>query len=64
VWSLSQNVECFKQWEKLHVAHLPESSKLLAYILHQWPRVQPLLPALELSKTLKVLHEKVGYSDN
>ncbi|GAQ81002.1 hypothetical protein KFL_000680180 [Klebsormidium nitens] len=58
VWSLSQNVECFKQWEKLHLPHIQASSRLLAHILHQWPRFQSQLPALELSKTLKVLHEK------
>jgi hypothetical protein len=59
IWCLSQNSDCYLQWEKLHIENLKASNRVLGYIRQEWKEVSPRLSALpRFKKTLQVLRSK------
>ncbi|XP_024381023.1 uncharacterized protein [Physcomitrium patens] len=59
IWCLSQNSDCYQQWEKLHLENLKASNRVLSYIRHEWKEAsQRLAPFMNLKKTVKALRLK------
>uniref|UniRef100_A0A0D6R0Y1 Uncharacterized protein n=1 Tax=Araucaria cunninghamii TaxID=56994 RepID=A0A0D6R0Y1_ARACU len=63
IWCLSQNSDCYKQWEKLHLEHTKASTVILEKLIADWKKsVSMLSPMEDLKQTLKSLrlkHEEV-----
>lgn len=47
IWCLSQNTDCIKQWEKLHLENLNGSVQALSYISSEWKEIAGRLSALD-----------------
>ncbi|GBG81742.1 hypothetical protein CBR_g33920 [Chara braunii] len=59
VWCLSQNPDCYRQWEKIHVENLIEGKKVLSYILRNWEHCKSeLAPLKDFQYGLKSLRKK------
>ncbi|KAH9312654.1 hypothetical protein KI387_027689 [Taxus chinensis] len=59
IWCLSQNSDCYKQWEKLHIEHIKASTIILEKLSADWKNsVSRLSPTEDLKKTLKSLRSK------
>jgi len=59
IWCLSQNSDCYKQWEKLHMESLKGSSQILGYIGSEWREVSSRLsPLASLKKTVQAMRLK------
>ncbi|KAG0584247.1 hypothetical protein KC19_3G196100 [Ceratodon purpureus] len=63
IWCLSQNTDCYQQWEKLHLENLKASNRVLGHMRQEWKEVSPRLSPLNtLKKTLQALRLKVSIS--
>lgn len=59
IWCLSQNTDCYTQWEKLHLENLKASNRVLGHIRQEWKEISPRLSPLNtLKKTLQALRLK------
>jgi hypothetical protein len=59
IWCLSQNTDCYQQWEKLHLENLKASNRVLGRMRQEWKEVSPRLsPLNSLKKTLQALRLK------
>lgn len=59
IWCLSQNSDCYKQWEKLHIEHIKASTIILEKLSADWKtNVARLSPLEDLKRTLKSLRSK------
>lgn len=59
IWCLSENTECFKQWEKLHLENLKGSVQVLSYACSEWSDIAGRLSPLDdLRNTVNVLGVK------
>eukprot|EP00252_Welwitschia_mirabilis_P013156 TRINITY_DN2904_c0_g1_i1.p1 TRINITY_DN2904_c0_g1~~TRINITY_DN2904_c0_g1_i1.p1 ORF type:complete len:609 (-),score=134.49 TRINITY_DN2904_c0_g1_i1:413-2239(-) len=59
IWCLSQNQDCYKQWEKLHMDHIWQSNFILGTMLAEWKSIRAnLSPMDKLKQTLKSLSLK------
>lgn len=59
IWCLTQNSDCYKQWEKLHIEHIKASTIILGKLSADWKNnVERLRPLLDLKRTLKSLRSK------
>lgn len=59
IWCLSQNSDCYKQWEKLHIEHIKASTVILEKLTSDWKNiVSRLSPMEDLKKTVKSLRSK------
>ncbi|KAK1320918.1 hypothetical protein QJS10_CPA03g00526 [Acorus calamus] len=59
IWCLTQNSECYKQWEKLHLENLETSAIVLRKLSEEWKiYVEKLTPFDALRETLKTLRSK------
>ncbi|CAK9878875.1 unnamed protein product [Sphagnum jensenii] len=58
-WCLSQNPECYKQWEKLYLENQKASSYVLSHLLNDWKdAVARLTPLSDLHRTLQAFRTK------
>lgn len=59
IWCLSENPDCFKQWEKLYIEKLKGSVKVLSFMCKEWNAVSDkLAPMDELWNTMTVIRNK------
>ncbi|CAM6089854.1 unnamed protein product [Calypogeia fissa] len=59
VWSLAQNSDCYKQWEKLHLENLKASTRILNRINGNWKEnATRLTPLDDFKRTLQALSLK------
>lgn len=59
IWCLTQNSDCYKQWEKLHIEHIKASTIILEKLSAEWKNnVSKLSPLEDLKRTLKSLRSK------
>lgn len=59
IWCLSENTDCFKQWEKLHLEKLKGSIKVLSYMCNEWRVVVDRLnPLDDLKNTVSIIRVK------
>lgn len=59
IWCLTQNSDCYKQWEKLHIEHIKASAIILEKLSAEWKNnVARLSPLQDLKRTLKSLRSK------
>ncbi|XP_047341613.1 transmembrane protein 214-like [Impatiens glandulifera] len=59
IWCLTQNPECFKQWEKLYVDNLEASVSILKKLSEQWKEFSGKQSSFEsLKETLKSFRNK------
>ncbi|KAL2642219.1 hypothetical protein R1flu_009806 [Riccia fluitans] len=59
IWCLTQNADCYKQWEKLHLENLNGSIRVLNHISSEWKEISArLTPFDDLKKTLQALSSK------
>ncbi|KAF0918420.1 hypothetical protein E2562_023568 [Oryza meyeriana var. granulata] len=58
IWCLTQNVESYKQWEKLHPENIEASVAVLSNIAAHWSELSPKFSAETLKATLKNLRAK------
>jgi hypothetical protein len=59
IWCLSQNTDCYLQWEKLHLENLKASNRVLGHMRQEWKEVSPRLsPLNRFKKTLQALRLK------
>ncbi|CAM6047134.1 unnamed protein product [Sphagnum compactum] len=58
-WCLSQNPECYKQWEKLYLENQKASNYVLSHLLNDWKdTVGRLAPLSDLRRTLQAFRTK------
>ncbi|KAH9560868.1 hypothetical protein CY35_06G130200 [Sphagnum magellanicum] len=58
-WCLSQNPECYKQWEKLYLENQKASNYVLSHLLNDWKdAVARLTPVSDLRRTLQAFRTK------
>ncbi|WOL02839.1 transmembrane protein 214-A-like [Canna indica] len=58
IWCLIQNVECFKQWEKLHIENVDASIVVLHSLSSEWKKYSPKISLDALRVTLQNLRVK------
>ncbi|MQL99036.1 hypothetical protein Taro_031751, partial [Colocasia esculenta] len=59
IWCLTQNPECFKQWEKLHIENVEASAAVLQKLADGWKQyATKFSPPDSLRESLKVLRSK------
>ncbi|KAI5056372.1 hypothetical protein GOP47_0028190 [Adiantum capillus-veneris] len=59
VWCLTENPDCFKQWEKLYLEKLKGSVKVLGYMCKDWSAISgKLAPMDELWNTITIIQNK------
>ncbi|KAK1324585.1 hypothetical protein QJS10_CPA01g01466 [Acorus calamus] len=59
IWCLTQNSDCYKQWEKLHLENAETSTFILRKLSEEWKvYAEKLSPFDDLRETLKTLREK------
>ncbi|KAJ7529079.1 hypothetical protein O6H91_15G033400 [Diphasiastrum complanatum] len=58
-WCLSQNPDCYKQWEKLHLENLKGSTHVLEYLCLDWKESHAqLVPLNDIKRTMSALRAK------
>nr|CAD1838169.1 unnamed protein product [Ananas comosus var. bracteatus] len=58
IWCLTQNSDCYKQWEKLHLENVEASIVVLREILTEWKELSAKLSPDALRETVKNLKAK------
>ncbi|KAJ8648507.1 hypothetical protein MRB53_001530 [Persea americana] len=58
IWCLSQNTDCYKHWEKLHMENIEASVTVLQMLAGQWKELQIKLTHDNMKVTLKNLRQK------
>ncbi|KAK1268163.1 hypothetical protein QJS04_geneDACA017666 [Acorus gramineus] len=59
IWCLTQNSDCYKQWEKLHLENAETSTFILRKLSEEWKvYAEKLSPFDDLRETLMTLREK------
>ncbi|XP_010552700.1 PREDICTED: uncharacterized protein LOC104823001 [Tarenaya hassleriana] len=59
IWSLTQNVNCFKHWDNLYHDNLEASVAILRRLIDEWEKHSPnLTPADTLKQTIKNFRQK------
>ncbi|XXG40968.1 hypothetical protein AAC387_Pa01g1546 [Persea americana] len=58
IWCLSQNTDCYKHWEKLHMENIEASVTVLQMLASQWKELQIKLTHDNMKVTLKNLRQK------
>eukprot|EP00897_Mesotaenium_endlicherianum_P000017 jgi/Mesen1/10015/ME000722S09297 len=58
VWCLSQNPDCYKQWDKHHLDSVKASSRVVGTLVRDWTQHQGQLEAPLLKKTLLSMRRK------
>ncbi|KAJ7553859.1 hypothetical protein O6H91_06G115700 [Diphasiastrum complanatum] len=58
-WCLSQNSDCYKQWEKLHLENLKGSTRVLECLCLEWKESQAhFVPLNDIKRTIAALRAK------
>ncbi|KAL5994617.1 hypothetical protein ACLOJK_024670 [Asimina triloba] len=61
IWCLSQNTDCYKQWDKLHMENIEASTAVLKKLFNEWKeqskRLDPLVTLRDTLKSLKTKNE-------
>ncbi|XP_020570642.1 uncharacterized protein LOC110017848 [Phalaenopsis equestris] len=64
IWCLAQNLDCYKQWEKLHSENVEASVSVLRKLSDEWKehstKLSPFGPLQETLKHLRALNEKAS----
>ncbi|XP_051148403.1 uncharacterized protein LOC127263434 [Andrographis paniculata] len=59
IWCLTQNPECFKQWDKIYTDNIQASASILRKLSDNWKELSPKLSSLQsLSEALKSFRQK------
>ncbi|XP_044488659.1 uncharacterized protein LOC123213320 [Mangifera indica] len=59
IWCLTQNADCYKQWDKVYQDNLEASIAVLKKLSSEWKEQSPkLLPFVSLKTTLKSFRQK------
>nr|XP_009413667.2 PREDICTED: uncharacterized protein LOC103994929 [Musa acuminata subsp. malaccensis] len=58
IWCLSQNAECYRQWEKLHLENVDASIAVLQNLSSEWGKYSTKISPDALRETLKNLRAK------
>ncbi|KAK6134196.1 hypothetical protein DH2020_032052 [Rehmannia glutinosa] len=61
IWCLTQNPDCYKQWDKIYVDNIEASVATLRKLSEEWKRLSSKQSSLQaLGETLKSFRQKVG----